>query len=125
MCFGGGGGGGTIYMPDTGAYDRQFEAQLDLMKMQQTGAINSNYRGSRCNAAEQHNSDGNTSTVDLVCRIWTSSLGVEGKTCNGKQTTNASSSPVTNTLHCQNSLLFLGFFGLVSLVAEVAKALQP
>ena len=41
MCFGGGGGGGTIYMPDTGAYDRQFEAQLDLMKMQQTGAINS------------------------------------------------------------------------------------
>lgn len=39
MCFGGG-GGGTIYMPDTGAYDRQFEAQLDLMKMQQTGAIN-------------------------------------------------------------------------------------
>lgn len=41
MCFGGGGGGGTIYMPDTGAYDRQFEAQLDLMKMQSTSAINS------------------------------------------------------------------------------------
>ena len=26
-------------MPDTGAYDRQFDAQVDLMKMQQTGAI--------------------------------------------------------------------------------------
>ena len=42
MCFGGGGGtvgGGTIYMPDTGAYDRQFDAQLDLMKMQSQGAI--------------------------------------------------------------------------------------
>ena len=41
MCFGGGSvGGGTIYQPDTSAYDKQFEAQLDLMKMQQTGAIN-------------------------------------------------------------------------------------
>lgn len=42
MCFGGGGGtvgGGTIYMPDTGAYDKQFDAQVDLMKMQQEGAI--------------------------------------------------------------------------------------
>ena len=41
MCFGGGSvGGGTIYQPDTSAYDKQFDAQLDLMKMQQTGAIN-------------------------------------------------------------------------------------
>ena len=27
MCMGGGGGGGTITMPDTRAYDRQFEMQ--------------------------------------------------------------------------------------------------
>lgn len=42
MCFGGGGGtvgGGTIYMPDTGAYDNQFNAQVEVMKMQQQGAI--------------------------------------------------------------------------------------
>ena len=42
MCFGGGSvGGGTIYQPDTSAFDQQFEAQLDLMKMQQQGAITS------------------------------------------------------------------------------------
>ena len=38
MCFGGG-GGGTITMPDTGAYDRQFEQQLEMMKMAQSTAL--------------------------------------------------------------------------------------
>ena len=36
MCFGGGGGGGTITMPDTGAYDRQFDQQLEMMQMAQS-----------------------------------------------------------------------------------------
>lgn len=34
MCFGGGGGGGTIIMPDTRAYDRQFETQKALIDSQ-------------------------------------------------------------------------------------------
>ena len=47
MCFGGGGGtvgGGTIHMPDTSAFDKQFDAQVDLMKMQQEGAISAKQR---------------------------------------------------------------------------------
>lgn len=39
MCFGGGGGGAVITMPDTGAYDRMAQAQLDAMKSNQDGAI--------------------------------------------------------------------------------------
>lgn len=37
MCFGGGGGGATITMPDTRAYDRMANAQLDAMRMAQEG----------------------------------------------------------------------------------------
>ena len=36
MCFGGGGGGGTITMPDTGAYDRQLDRQMEMMQMAQS-----------------------------------------------------------------------------------------
>lgn len=34
MCSGGGGGGGTIVMPDTRAYDRQFDLQRAAMEQQ-------------------------------------------------------------------------------------------
>ena len=46
MCFGGGGtvGGGTINMPDTSAYDKQFDAQVELMKMQQQGVMGQKQR---------------------------------------------------------------------------------
>ena len=37
MCSGGG-GGATITMPDTGAYDRMAQSQLDAMKAVQDGA---------------------------------------------------------------------------------------
>lgn len=41
MCMGGGGGGGggTITMPDTGAYDRMFDRQLQMMQMSQSSAL--------------------------------------------------------------------------------------
>ena len=41
MCFGGGGGGNraTITMPDTRAYDRQAQMQIDLMRQQQDGTM--------------------------------------------------------------------------------------
>jgi len=42
MCMGGGGGGGgggTINMPDTGAYDRMFDRQLQMMQMSQSSAL--------------------------------------------------------------------------------------
>jgi len=39
MCFGGGGSPATITMPDTGAYDRMAQAQLDAMRAGQTGEI--------------------------------------------------------------------------------------
>ena len=38
MCFGGGGGGGTITMPDTRAYDRQFEMQKAAIDSQMQNA---------------------------------------------------------------------------------------
>jgi hypothetical protein len=40
MCFGGGGSPATITMPDTGAYDRMAQMQLDLMRQQQDGVLN-------------------------------------------------------------------------------------
>lgn len=39
MCFGGGGSRTTITMPDTKAYDRQADLQLDLMRQQQQGVM--------------------------------------------------------------------------------------
>lgn len=41
MCFGGGGGGSpaVITTPDTSAYDRQADMQLDLMRQQQQGDL--------------------------------------------------------------------------------------
>jgi hypothetical protein len=37
MCTGGGGGGGgVITMPDTGAYDRMYDRQLQMMQMAQS-----------------------------------------------------------------------------------------
>lgn len=39
MCFGGGGSRATITMPDTKAYDRQADLQLDLMRQQQQGVM--------------------------------------------------------------------------------------
>jgi len=39
MCFGGGGSRATITMPNTSAYDRQAEMQLDLMRQQQQGVM--------------------------------------------------------------------------------------
>jgi hypothetical protein len=39
MCFGGGGSGATITMPNTSAYDRQAEMQLDLMRQQRQGVM--------------------------------------------------------------------------------------
>lgn len=39
MCSGGGGGRATIYAPDTGAYGRLAEQQLDLMKRTQDTEI--------------------------------------------------------------------------------------
>ena len=42
MCMGGGGGGGgVITMPDTGAYDRQFNRQLQAMQMAQSSELTS------------------------------------------------------------------------------------
>lgn len=38
MCFGGGGSAATITMPDTGAYDRMAQSQLDAMKAVMDGA---------------------------------------------------------------------------------------
>jgi len=38
MCFGGGGSPATITMPDTGAYDRMAQLQLDAMQRVQDGA---------------------------------------------------------------------------------------
>lgn len=42
MCMGGGGGGSpaVITMPDTGAYDRQFQDAKELILLQQEGAQN-------------------------------------------------------------------------------------
>ena len=34
MCMGGGGGGGTIVMPDTGAYEQQFDLQRRAIEQQ-------------------------------------------------------------------------------------------
>jgi hypothetical protein len=39
MCMGGGGGGGTITMPDTGAYNRLAQQQMDAMASLQGGAV--------------------------------------------------------------------------------------
>lgn len=41
MCFGGGGGGApaVITMPDTSAYDRQADMQIELMRQQQSGDL--------------------------------------------------------------------------------------
>lgn len=39
MCSGGGGGGGTITMPDTDAYDRQLDRQLQAMQSQYDGQM--------------------------------------------------------------------------------------
>lgn len=41
MCFGGRGGGNpaTIVMPDTSAYDRQADMQIELMRQQQQGDL--------------------------------------------------------------------------------------
>ena len=41
MCMGGGGGGGggTITMPDTGAYDRMFDRQMQMMQMSQSSEL--------------------------------------------------------------------------------------
>lgn len=36
MCSGGGGGGGVITMPDTGAYDRMYDRQVQMMQMAQS-----------------------------------------------------------------------------------------
>lgn len=36
MCSGGGGGGGVITMPDTGAYDRMYDQQMQMMQMAQS-----------------------------------------------------------------------------------------
>ena len=39
MCFGGGGSPAVITMPDTKAYDRQLDLQLDAMRQQQQGEM--------------------------------------------------------------------------------------
>ena len=39
MCMGGGGGGGVITMPDTGAYDRMYDQQLQMMQMAQSSEL--------------------------------------------------------------------------------------
>ena len=40
MCMGGGGGGGgVITMPDTGAYDRMYDRQLQMMQMSQSSEL--------------------------------------------------------------------------------------
>lgn len=39
MCFGGGGSPATITVPDTGAYDRLAQMQMDAMRQAQDGAI--------------------------------------------------------------------------------------
>jgi len=40
MCMGGGSSkGSTITMPDTGAYDRQFDRRLEMMKMAQSSEL--------------------------------------------------------------------------------------
>jgi len=41
MCMGGGGGGGgVITMPDTGAYDRMYDRQLQMMQASQNSELN-------------------------------------------------------------------------------------
>jgi hypothetical protein len=40
MCFGGGSSkGSTITMPDTGAYDRQFDRRLQMLQMSQSSEL--------------------------------------------------------------------------------------
>lgn len=39
MCFGGGGSAATIQMPNTGAYDRMAQLQLDAIRSAQDGAV--------------------------------------------------------------------------------------
>ena len=40
MCMGGGGGGGgVITMPDTGAYDRMYDRQLQMMQATQSSEL--------------------------------------------------------------------------------------
>ena len=39
MCSGGGGGGGVITMPDTGAYDRMYDQQVQMMQMAQSAEL--------------------------------------------------------------------------------------
>jgi hypothetical protein len=39
MCSGGGGSRATIYAPDTGAYDKLAQQQLDLLRQQQDSGI--------------------------------------------------------------------------------------
>lgn len=39
MCFGGGGQAATITMPDTGAYDRMADMQMQAMRDQQQGTM--------------------------------------------------------------------------------------
>ena len=39
MCFGAGGSAATITMPDTSAYDRQADMQIELMRQQQQGSM--------------------------------------------------------------------------------------
>jgi len=42
MCFGGGGGSSqpsVITMPDTGAYDRQYDRQLEMLKLSASTAL--------------------------------------------------------------------------------------
>lgn len=39
MCFGGGGSPAVITMPDTKAYDRQLDLQLESMRQQQQGEM--------------------------------------------------------------------------------------
>ena len=41
MCMGGGGGGGSVItMPDTGAYDRMYDRQLQMMQASQNSELN-------------------------------------------------------------------------------------
>ena len=59
MCMGGGGGGGgTITMPDTGAYDRMYDRQLEMMRATQSSELTGLQTQLQAQQREQHSDRG-------------------------------------------------------------------
>ena len=78
MCMGGGGGGGgVITMPDTGAYDRMYDRQLQMMQMSQNSELDT-YQA-ELNAAVMNQQDLLTDLRDLRRENAESAASVEAE----------------------------------------------